>query len=190
MTAAARIRYPRAEAVAAAREIVDALDPHCPRLVVAGSLRRRKKTVGDIEIIYISREEDRPSKVDLFSNELVPVVDDEIAAMQNAGILDRRLNSKGTETYGKKNKLMRHVASGIPVDLFSATEDNWWNYLVCRTGGAQNNIQIAQAAKALGWKWNPYGPGFTRRYEERQMHSEQDVYAFVGLPYLQPWQRP
>lgn len=36
--------------------------------------------------------------------------------------------------YGSKNKLMRHRASGIPVDLFSATTANWFNYLVCRTG--------------------------------------------------------
>jgi hypothetical protein len=47
--------------------------------------------------------------------------------MVAGGILERRLNALGHETYGPKYKLMRH-ASGIPVDLFAATEESWFNY--------------------------------------------------------------
>jgi hypothetical protein len=50
------------------------------------------------------------------------------------------------------------------------------------------------AAQAKGWKWNPYGSGFSRAVglgrEVHQVTREQDVFAFVGLPYLEPWQRP
>lgn len=50
--------------------------------------------------------------------------------------------------WGEKNKLAVHVRTGIPVDFFAATEANWWNYLVCRTGGEQNNIAIASHLSA------------------------------------------
>jgi hypothetical protein len=58
---------------------------------------------------------------------------------------------------------------GIPVDLFTATEDNWWNYVVCRTGPYASNIRIAQ--------------------EARKSASEEEVFTFVGPPYALPWER-
>ncbi len=82
--------------------------------------------------------------------------------------------------WGEKNKLAVHVASGVPVDLFAATEANWFNYLVCRTGPGESNIAIASAAKAMGWQWHPYGTGFSRPVglgtEGRAVASEREVF--------------
>ena len=81
------------------------------------------------------------------------------------------------------------------MDLFSGSEDKWWNYVVCRTGPYANNIRIPTAAKQRGWKWNPHSSGFSRagpfagQREEHKVESEEDVFSFVGLPYLQPWER-
>ena len=182
-------RWPRADAVAVARELVDAIQPHCERLVVAGSLRRRKRTIGDVEIIYMTRIDVRPAGDDLFRTEQVRIAEEAIQRLEEAQVLVRRLNTRGNETYGPKNKLMVHVASGMPVDLFAATDDVWHNYLVCRTGGVQNNIRIAQAAQAMGWKWNPYGVGFSRPGDVHQVNSEREVFDFVGLDYVEPWER-
>jgi len=83
-----------------------------------------------------------------------------------------------------------HVGSGIPVDFFTATEENWFNYLVCRTGSAENNIEIAKAAQAKGWMWQPYGKGFIDKSGEwHQPKSEEEVFTLVGLPYLAPKDR-
>lgn len=40
-------------------------------------------------------------------------------------------------------------------------------------------------------KWNPYGAGFTAIPDGAivPMESEAAVFAFVGLPYREPWQR-
>jgi len=90
------------------------------------------------------------------------------------------------------------VPSGIPVDLFATTEECWYNYLVCRTGGKETNLAICRAANAKGWSWTPYGPGFTchpgevspEEYTEQHLvHSEREVFEFVGLPYLEPRDR-
>jgi DNA polymerase/3'-5' exonuclease PolX len=79
------------------------------------------------------------------------------------------------------------------VDLFTATRENFFNYLVCRTGGEESNIRVASAAIARGWKWNPYGNGFSRVVglgsEHHDVTSEREVFEFVGLPYLEPWKR-
>jgi len=96
-----------------------------------------------------------------------------------------------TETWGAQNKLALHVASGIPVDLFSTTAANWWNSLVCRTGGKENNLLITRAALRRGWSFEAYGSGFHRldRTERHETTSEQDVFEFLDLKYLEPWER-
>ena len=185
-------RYPYDDALAVARDLVNRMK-HAKvvqRVEIAGSLRRRKPTVGDIELIYIP--ETIEHEVGLFGE--VETEDLTLTFLQNLqdrGILEKRLNVRGGTAYGEKNKLMVHVETGIPVDLFATTEANWWNYLVCRTGGSQSNIDIAKAANDRGWNWNPYSPGFSRiteelRREVRRMNSEEEVFAFVGLPYLDP----
>jgi DNA polymerase (family 10) len=177
-------RYPRAEAIRVASELCVQLRPVTDRLIVAGSLRRRKEVVGDVEILYVPRREARPH--DLFSAGYFDLAEERIAQLLGDGALNKRLSKIGTPAWGAWNKLAVH-RSGIPVDLFAATEANWWNYLVCRTGPAVSNARIAAAAIARGWKWNPYGAGFTRG--TYVVTSEEDVFRFVGLPFVEPWAR-
>lgn len=58
-------------------------------------------------------------------------------------------------TWGDKNKLAIHIPSGIHVDFFATTERAWHNYLVCRTGGAENNIAISTAAQKKAGNGTP-----------------------------------
>lgn len=183
-------RYSWREAMQVAEEIGIELRPWCERIEIAGSLRRKKPDVGDIEILYIPIIREERDDTDLFASYEANKADERIQELEHAGILERRLSTAGHQAYGPKNKLMRHVASGIPVDLFSATRENWFNYFVCRTGPADLNARIATKAQSIGWKWNPYGPGFTN--PEGEMHpvlAESDVFDFVGIPYQEPEQR-
>jgi DNA polymerase/3'-5' exonuclease PolX len=183
----AKVKYPRAEALKVAKELCE-LQRLCERLVCAGSLRRRKLEVGDVEILFIPKFTTVPDG--LFDSKQLNLVDVALEEMLKEGILAKRKNVNGSMMWGEKNKLAVHVASGIPVDFFAATEENWFNYLVCRTGGAENNRQIAVAANAKGWKWNPYGTGFTdERGQIVPVFSEREVFELVGLPYKEPWER-
>lgn len=183
----AKVKYPRDDALKVARELCD-IQRLCDRLICAGSLRRRKLAVGDVEILYIPKFATVPDG--LFDKKVVNLVDVALEEMLKAGILAKRKNVNGSVMWGDKNKLAVHVASGIPVDFFAATEENWFNYLVCRTGGAENNMAIASAAQSKGWKWNPYGAGFTDdRGQLVPVKSERDVFDLVGLPYREPWER-
>ncbi len=182
-------KYDRAKAIKAAKEIVDWLMPQTERLILAGSLRRRKFKVGDIEILYIPTFRDE--RLDLLTTGPVNQTDKMLQTLIDAKIIAKRQNVNGSEVWGEKNKLAVHVASGIPVDFFATTIESWYNYLVCRTGGARNNTLIAEAYQRQGKKWNPYGPGFTIRAGHQVRNaSEAAVYENAGLRYLQPWERP
>ncbi|MBN2133635.1 MAG: hypothetical protein JW741_29305 [Sedimentisphaerales bacterium] len=180
--------WPYEDAAPVARELCAALKPVTTRLCVAGSLRRGSPFVGDIEILFIPATEDR--QVDLFDAAPVDLAAEKVDLMVRRGLLAKRLSVNGVASWGPKNKLAVHVASGIPVDLFTATEGNWWNYLVCRTGPAALNKRICTLAQAKGWKWNPYGEGFTGPAGQAvAVTSEEEVFEFVGLPFKRPADR-
>ena len=62
-----KVKHPRAKAVAVARELTVALRGLCEpgRFIFAGSLRRLKPEVGDIEVVYVPLVESRPDPDDL-----------------------------------------------------------------------------------------------------------------------------
>lgn len=187
-----KTKFPKETALAAARDVLKYLRPACEpdRIIVAGSLRRRKQEVGDVELVYIGRRENRQVPGDMFHRRDYDLSELAIAEMERNGLLERRESITGHTAFGNKNKLMRHVPSGVPVDLFSTIETSWWNYLVCRTGPKESNTAIAQRAKDKGWAWNPYGSGFTGPGgAAHAVTSEQDLFDFLGIPYREPWER-
>jgi DNA polymerase/3'-5' exonuclease PolX len=183
-----KVKWSRSAALEVARELCDRLEPFCERLIVAGSIRRRKAEVGDVEILYISRTEKRP--LDMFATEAVSLADEEITRMLADDTLTKRLSKTGGTAWGDKNKFAVH-RSGVPVDLFRTVEESWFNYLVCRTGPADSNARIATEAQRRGYRWNPYGSGYTTLADGTvtAMDSVEAVFAFVGLAYAEPWDR-
>lgn len=187
----AKPKFQRSIALDVVRELAPLLEPVCERLLVAGSLRRRKAEVGDIELVFIPRTE--PFPVSLFEIGERSLADPLLEALVRDGVLEKRRNSAGAVAWGQWNKLARHVRTGVPIDFFAATAATWWNYVVCRTGPVSSNVAIATAAQRRGWKWNPYGEGFSRAIGlGREVHpiaSEREVFEFDGLPYKEPWER-
>lgn len=188
-----KVYYPRKEAIAVARELCEILHPLTERILVAGSLRRGKQLVGDVEILFIPKEMMMPDPASLFGEPIkTNLAELAFAQLLRDGRLSKRPNKEGGTAWGPKNKLAVHEPSGIPVDLFTATEDNWACLSVCRTGSAANNERICNAAIAKGLKWAPYGLGFLDRKTEDlviRCRTEQEVYNAVGLQYREPWER-
>jgi len=166
------------KARAIAEEIMGLLDGSCDRKVIAGSIRRRKPDVGDIEILCIPRFEGIADSLDRRVQELM-----------FQGVLAHRLNKLGRKVYGPKNKLMLHIPSGIGIDIFSTTEECWPVSLVVRTGGKTTNQRIATAALQKGYQFHAYGSGFSTPSGEIVCRSEREVFEAVGLPYREPWER-
>ena len=188
-------KWPLEKAIEVAETIRAALYPLCDRIEVVGSVRRRKPMVGDIEINYIPRTVSGPDRRTLFGEMFESdLVGEQLDTWLRELFIEKRRNVDGHEMWGASNKLARHAASGIPVDFFATTEAAWWNYLVCRTGGAISNTRIASVARSRGWKWCPTCEGFMRfggpdHGRMVRMESERAVFAFVKIPYREPHER-
>ena len=161
-----------------AEKIKAVLEASCQKVTIAGSIRRQKPEVGDIELLAI------PKYVDG-----VDILDAKIKTMIHFDMLGYRLNKLGSKVYGPKNKLLVHLPSGSGVDIFSTDAKCWPVALVVRTGGKTTNKRIATAALRKGCRFHAYGRGFTTPNGEIICHSEREVFEAVGLPYLEPWER-
>lgn len=184
-------RYPASEAQSVADELIHWLEPDCEQLAIAGSLRRRKDLVGDVELLFIPKITKRPNPSDLFSWMDVNLADEMIATLERAGILTRRKSVDGRETFGPLNKLMLHKASGIPVDLFTEpSAADWWRSLVIRTGPKELNIRLISTAAKRGVNVHAYRTGLTDPYGSTiACKSEEDFFNICGVKYLEPENR-
>ncbi len=182
-------RFPAALADALALQLVTVLRGCCQWLEVAGSLRRKKDTVGDIEIIYVAKFGVARKRGEMFPEDDVDLSQIQILGLLDTGILKPRLSKTGSPACGPKNKLLYHVESGIPIDLFATTLECRWNYLVCRTGPMAFNVRVATRAHELGFKWHPTKSGFSSPHGWRTIASEEDLFDFLGWEYLAPWER-
>lgn len=186
----AKQKFALEEARRVAAEISVWLGGTCERLQVAGSVRRNKPLVGDVELLVIPRNDISPTEGEFFATEQNQV-NLRVLELLRDGQLALRVKKDGTVANGEQVKLLRHVPSGMPVDLFIATEDSWFSSLVCRTGGKDSNARIATLAKRMGWRWQMNGPGFRRLADNhiQPVSCERDVFEFVGLPYREPQER-
>lgn len=171
-----RMQLEKAKAIA--EELKTLLEPACERIETAGSIRRQKPEVRDIELLCIPRYIGGVDQLDW-----------EVRTLLSWGILGYRRNKRASIVYGPKNKLLLHRESGIGVDIFSTTEKCWPVALVVRTGGKITNQRIASAAIKKGWHLRAYGDGFDMPTGHIRCDSEREVFELVGLRYLQPWER-
>lgn len=181
--------YPRKLALQVGEQLVKLLRPVTERIEIVGSVRRKYRLVKDCELLFVPKIVD--SKEDMFQETLIDITDQFIEGMLKDGILTQRHNSSGHPTWGKQNKLARHVKSDLPVDLFSVPKKNWFVSLVIRTGPKRLNLELIKSAHDLGLQLHAYGV-FTRNGNDKEEivpKSEREVFKLAGVPYLDPKDR-
>jgi DNA polymerase (family 10) len=182
-------KWPWSMAMPVAEELVELLKPCCERIAIAGSLRRLKPMVGDVEILFVPRMSERPDG--LFDKKIVSVAHEVIEQKLKEGFFAKRPSKIGVFTWGESNKLAIHTPSGIPVDLFSVPAANWWVSLVVRTGSKETNLRLTTGANKLNRTLHAYGCGVTDRMtgQTTAATSEEHVFELCGVPYLKPKDR-
>jgi DNA polymerase (family 10) len=130
------------------------------RVEVAGSFRRGRETVGDLDILVTSSDPARA--FDVFS--ALPEVK------------EVRLRGPTKETVLLRN--------GLQVDLRVVDPASFGAALVYFTGSKDHNVQIRTLGKEQGLRVNEYG---VQRGEERVAgRTEEDVYRALGLAWVPP----
>jgi len=155
-------RVPLAEAEAYIRPLVERLRtlPETERLDVAGSFRRRRETVGDVDILAASRQ---PAAI--------------AAAFVSYSDVKQVLARGAT----KCSILLR---SGLQVDLRIVPRASYGSALHYFTGSKPHNIAVRLLGVKRRLKINEYG--IFRGARQVGGRTEEEVFKAVGLPWIPP----
>jgi len=158
-----KYRYDVAEAGAeAVAQALRAL-PQVVRLSIAGSIRRRKEVVKDVDIVAsVARNEDRDAVMDTL------VALPEVASITGKG--------------DTKTSVVLH--SGIALDLRAVTDEEYPYTLHHFTGSKDHNVALRGRAVKMGIKINEYG--MFRGDTLIPCADEIDFYRALGLHYVEP----
>lgn len=185
-------KFPARLARAVGESLIELLRPYClpGRLEIAGSLRRGRAEVGDVEICYVSQigDVDKPGELFTASGLLADCFINELLVAK----LAQRLSEDGKATWGNLNKLAVHRASGVPVDLFREPNSaDWWRTLVIRTGPKDFNLKLIAGAKARGLALHAYGPSFTDLQTGQSLSAlgEKEFLQLCGFDWIEPEDR-
>jgi DNA polymerase (family 10) len=182
-------RWPASIARKVANELATELAPRCERIEIAGSLRRGKADVGDIEILYVPRIGQVRVPGELFPRQ-GSLADELLEQWLARGIITKRFNINGSAARGTLNKLAAHAGSGIPVDLFATTTERWFVSLDVRTGSKEMNTTLAGNALRRGMQLHTYGVlENTKTGQQIIPQSEREVFERLGVPYREPAER-
>ncbi|MFF3328217.1 DNA polymerase/3'-5' exonuclease PolX [Streptomyces sp. NPDC002888] len=151
-------------ATEAAEDIVAALSgiTGCESCAYAGSLRRMRATIGDIDVL--------------------------VAADRSAPFMDALTELPATAevvAHGRRKTSVRTVR-GVQVDLRVVPPDSWGAALQYFTGSKAHNIHTRTIAVRLGLKLSEYGLFETEGGRRVASRSEDEVYARLGLPWIPP----
>ncbi|MEU9045413.1 MULTISPECIES: DNA polymerase/3'-5' exonuclease PolX [unclassified Kitasatospora] len=147
-----------------AEQLVAALSavPGCTRCAYAGSLRRMRETVGDIDVLATAEDS-------------APLM----AALTELPYVAEVIGSGTTKTSVR-------TTQGVQVDLRVVPEEDWGAALVYFTGSKAHNIKLRTMAVRAGLKLSEYGLFEVDGGAKVVSETEEEVYAALGLPWIAP----
>ncbi|MEH6376054.1 DNA polymerase/3'-5' exonuclease PolX [Streptomyces sp. KLMMK] len=134
----------------------------CERCTYAGSLRRMRETIGDIDILVAAA---RSGPLMEAITEL-PITAEVIA-------------------HGEKKTSVR-TTKGLQVDLRVLPADAWGAGLLYFTGSKAHNIRVREIAVRHKYKLSEYGLFHAKSGKKIVSETEEEVYARLGLPWIPP----
>ena len=134
--------------------------PEVETAIIAGSARRKKETIGDLDILAVSKKPEI-------------VMEKFITLPQIANVL-----SKG------KTKTMVILKNGLDADLRVVPAGSYGAALNYFTGSKDHNVKLRELAQKKGLKLNEYGLWNGNRQIAGK--SEEEVYKKLGLSYIEP----
>lgn len=159
-----------------ADRILERLGPFADRIEVAGSIRRRRPEVGDVDLVAIPK---LAVSRDLLGAETVSgnFLAEEVQAWCAKSAWKFR-------TAGAEYMSWTAGEAQIQVDLWMTTEAAFGSVLLCRTGSAAHNTWLATRALEMNAKWHPHrGLYHGLRCIGK---TEEEIYTTLGLPFLDP----
>ena len=134
--------------------------PDVKKVMAAGSVRRMKETIGDVDFLVVS---DKPGEVADFFVSMPEVI---------------QVIEKG------KTKSAVKLKTGLNADIRVLPEESFGAALQYFTGNKAHNIVLRRIAQNKGWKLSEYG--IFRKNKQIAGHTEEEVYEKLGLRWIPP----
>jgi DNA polymerase (family 10) len=131
------------------------------RVEVAGSIRRRKETVGDIDILVTTS---KPLEVMVYFTKMELVGDVVVS--------------------GPTKSTVRLKENGIDVDIRTFEDESFGSALMYFTGSKETNVELRRIAISMGYKLSEYGV-----FNGEQLiagRTEEEVFNNLGMDYIEP----
>lgn len=129
------------------------------KILLCGSARRGKKNCGDLDIVFIDR---------------------------NDAVKTWLTENYGTKKNGKPQTTILY--EGVQVEFYEATSKTWGTSVLMWTGSAFNNIQLRKAAKKLGLKLNQHGL-FDGKTNIAAGKAEYEIFELLDKRFKEPHER-
>jgi len=172
-----------------AESFVDRIRPHCGRVAIAGSIRRRKETVNDVEVVAIPK----------------PSLHEHLIQMRQdlTVVLNRTKGDSRRTPFGPRYYMLtyKHDNGFYPVDLFCVIPPaEWWPLFLIRTGSAEFNIWFVTRIKQFGYRFNgghvEVRSGSKTLMDRKvdlwkpvKIESEEELFRLCGLKFIPPEER-
>ncbi|WP_372411385.1 DNA polymerase/3'-5' exonuclease PolX [Streptomyces luteireticuli] len=134
----------------------------CERCAFAGSLRRMRETIGDIDVLVAAGRAE-------------PFMEAISTLPYTAEVIAR----------GPKKTSVRTV-DGLQIDLRVLPPDAWGAGLLYFTGSRAHNIRVREIAVRHGLKLSEYGLFRVKSGRKVASRTEEEIYARLGLPWIPP----
>lgn len=135
----------------------------------AGSLRRARETVGDLDLLVtLASGRHAQAELDKLSDHILK-------------------HSEITQVLARgENKLSFRITTGMQVDVRLLQPENYGAALLYFTGSKEHNVTLRGRANKMGWTLNEYA--LTTLKDERRVagESEEEIYRKLKLDYIPP----
>ncbi len=138
-------------------------------VTAAGSLRRGRDTIGDVDLLVTMRPgREKQKDVDAVAEHILkyPGIDQTLA-------------------HGE-NKVSVLLGNGLQVDVRMLAKENFGAALLYFTGSKAHNVGLRGRALDMGWTLNEYALTTLKGGKVVAGKTEEEIYAKVGLDYIEP----
>jgi len=138
-------------------------------VTAAGSLRRRRETIGDLDLLVTMRPgKDKQNDIDAVAEHILkyPRIEQTLA-------------------HGE-NKVSMLLESGLQVDVRLLDKNSFGAALLYFTGSKDHNVALRGRANDMGWTLNEYALTTIKGGRNIGSKTEEEIYAKLKLPYIEP----
>lgn len=146
------------------------------KAIIAGSFRRRKETIGDLDILLTVKEKNLNK-----AKKHIEKIMDFFVKMPEVQYV---------YAHGETKSAVR-LSNGLDVDLRVVPQDSYGAALNYFTGSKEHNVALRQIALKKGYKLNEYGLFKKTGSKEKFIagETEEELYKVLGMQYVPPEMR-